>query len=220
MDNAHGGVRLSQIGDDEDENVDFLDEKRYNKIGGSYSQYRSLAMQWAKATNTKKGSTKLLYNPDNDTWNLICADDSEMGYSEIITYSASSKNVEAVMVEDGENGSYTEKQKNDSSIYESAEIYRAESSIKSNDNTYDANQGTDGRDGAFYSGKSSSNRNGNIGKSKGNSRLSKKKLIRIRFDDEGNVIEEIRHSKNRSYNPLENIDDDGNIWTEEENAKK
>ena len=205
IDKSQGGVRISQIGrrDEEKntaENVDFVDEKRYNKTSGAYSQYRSLAMQWANATNTKKGETKMLFNAQNDTWNLIIADDSDMGYSELLSIKATKDEINKVQTLDSEvnDGNHEEQRRNNQGIFESVEYYSKEPSNKSGNNSFVEVKKPNGRVSDVYSKQSASDRNGDFGKSERNSGTSKTKLKEIRFDDEGNVIDEIRYSKPKS----------------------
>ncbi len=205
IDKSQGGVKISQLGrrDEEKntaENVDFVDEKRYNKTSGAYSQYRSLAMQWANATNTKKGETKMLFNAQNDTWNLIIADDSDMGYSELLSIKDTKQNANYIneLFNEVRNEGDRRNQDFDKELSQSVADYWNESGHSSVYNYDDGNKSSNGRVSDVYSKQSGSDRNGDFGKSERNSGTSKTKLKEIRFDDEGNVIDEIRYSKPKS----------------------
>lgn len=76
----------------EGESVDKQGEVRYNRNGGSYSQYSTTAMQWANSSSTEKGDTKVLYDPQTNTWNRIVADDSAGGYSVVQSVKDTAKN--------------------------------------------------------------------------------------------------------------------------------
>ncbi len=215
IDKSQGGVKFSQLGREDEEkngensaeNVDFIDEKRYNKSSGAYSQYKSLAMQWANATNTKKGSTKMLYNAQNDTWNLIIADDSDMGYSELVSVKDTKENANYIksLFSEVKNESNREQQKADKGFSERLRIYWNESGYGSDYNYDAAKQRTDERTDNVYTEQSASDRTGDFGKSKTNNGQVKKatRIKEIRFDDDGNVIDEVRYSisKNSKFAP-------------------
>lgn len=79
--------------------VDSDSETQYNrkrKKRTPYSQYRTLAMQWAYASDRTNGDRKALYNASDNTWNLIVADDSDEGFSVLQSVKDTAQNVEAI----------------------------------------------------------------------------------------------------------------------------
>ena len=79
--------------------VDSDSETQYNKKRKKrtpYSQYRTLAMQWAYASDRINGDRKALYNASDNTWNLIVADDSDEGFSVLQSVKDTPQNIEAI----------------------------------------------------------------------------------------------------------------------------
>lgn len=175
------------------ENVDIDSNERYNKKRSIYSQYRSLAMQWANATNTKKGSTKMLYNALDNTWNLIVADDSDMGYSELVSVEDTKQNKNYInsLFDEVKNESDGGKQETDKSISEDFVSYWDESGYSDNDNDDASKQGANGRIGDFYAKQSSSDGFGDFRKSYSDSgRINENEVKNEsdKFDSEGNNL--------------------------------
>ena len=183
--------------ENEVENVDIDSNERYNKKRGTYSQYRSLAMQWANATNTKKGSRKLLYNAQNNTWNLIVADDSDMGYSELKSIKATKQNAYVIKLlsDEVKNESDRGEQESDKSVSENFASYWHGPGHNGGNNPDASKQGADGRIGDFYAKQSSSDGFGDFRKSYADSgRINENEVKNEsdKFDSEGNTLSVIQ----------------------------
>ena len=70
--------------------------KKYKKKRAYYSQYHTTAMQWAFSSKTKLGDIKVLYNPQDNTWNKLVADDTEDGYGTLLSIKDTLENTEAI----------------------------------------------------------------------------------------------------------------------------
>ena len=126
--------------------VDSKGKKRYNK-NVQYSQYYTLAMQWAFSSETKPGDIKILYNPHNNTWNKLVADDSEERYGTLLCIEDTPENAEAItnIYNEVYNEDYREEQGTGESIRENYERYRDISSSRRDDNIDVEEQDSDGR---------------------------------------------------------------------------
>lgn len=168
--------------------VDSEGEKQYNrkyKKGASYSQYRTLAMQWAYASDRANGDHKALYNASDNTWNLIVADDSDEGFSVLQSIKDTPQNAEAIQNLFGEVYNEDNGGKQGAGALVRSDIEGYESAAR-NRNVYNGTsrqRGANGRTRGVYQGESESNRDGDSWKGKGNSGVKPKSY---HFGDDGN----------------------------------
>ncbi|MBQ9784084.1 MAG: hypothetical protein IJW29_01140 [Clostridia bacterium] len=94
---VHDGIDGKIWHDSDVQGLDFGGEVQYNKKQRqAYSQYNTSVMQWAFATTTKPGDTKLLYDPQNNTWNYLVADDTEERYGILNSIEDTPENAEII----------------------------------------------------------------------------------------------------------------------------
>ena len=140
-----------------DNRVDSKGAKKYNK-NIYYSQYNTLAMQWAFSSKTKPGDIKVLYNPHNNTWNKLIADDSEERYGTLLCIEDTPENAETItnIYNEVYNEDYREEQGIGESLRENYERYRNISSGSRDDNINAEEQNPDGHSRGVYTRESES----------------------------------------------------------------
>lgn len=149
------------------EEIKYNKEKVYNKKQQYYSQYNTTAMHWAFSSKTKPGDTKVLYNPKDNTWNMLVANDSEDRFGTLVSLEATPENAEAIknLRNEVRNDNYSGKQRISETVYEDIDEYR---NFRRNNRIYNSNvaeRGADGLFGRLYSGESGSDRKTDSGKS-------------------------------------------------------
>lgn len=168
--------------------VDSEGEIQYNrkyKKGASYSQYRTLAMQWAYASDRANGDHKALYNASDNTWNLIVADDSDEGFSVLRSIKDIPQNTEAIQNLFGEvyNEDNRGKQGTGALVRSNNEGYESVTRYSNVHNGASQKRGANGRTRGVYQGESKGNRDGNSQKSNVYSRVKPKSY---HFGEDGN----------------------------------
>ncbi|MBE6656256.1 MAG: hypothetical protein E7609_05260 [Ruminococcaceae bacterium] len=167
---------------EEEESLDSEEAVQYNrksttvkKKKQTYSQYYSTAMQWAFSSKTKPGDIKVLYNPSDNTWNKLVADETEDRYGTLLSIEDVPKNAEVIKNLHSEvyNENHGEKQRASESVRENYERYWDRSSNLGDDNFDVEEQDTNGRSREFYGEESGSDRSGDSNESARNRRAVK-----------------------------------------------
>ena len=109
-----------EVNDDVDSDAQIVYNKKYKRERAYYSQYNTTAMQWAFSSKTKSGDIKVLYNPQDNTWNKLVADDTEERYGTLLSIKDTTENAEAIrsLRKEVENENHREKQEFGESVYE------------------------------------------------------------------------------------------------------
>ena len=162
-------------------------ELRYRKKS-YYDQFTTLAKQWAYNPKTQKGDTNFFYNAQDNTWYLLIAEDSDVGYR-----------VEKVVKKDKDgvkHESNSREQRNGREFHEHIDRYWIGRRGGRN-STYDGHFGTNGQNGRIHRGQSES----------GQERISEQsgrdhsKIIGFQSNEDGSVTyrysdgTKIRYSK-------------------------
>ena len=142
-----------------DRKVDNKTKKRYNKRL-IRDEFATNAMIWAFSGKTKPGDVKVLYNPRDNTWNKLVADNTEERYGILLSVEDTPQNAEAIRnlyneVYNEDNG---EQQGIDESIREDYERYWSLSDNSGDDNFDVGKQSADGHARELYGSKPQSNR--------------------------------------------------------------
>lgn len=158
--------------------VDSESETQYNrKRKTPYSQYRTLAMQWAYASDRANGDRKALYNASDNTWNLIVADDSvDEGFSVLRSVKDTAQNAEAVQNIFGEVYNEDNRGKQGAGALVRSDIEGYESAARDGNVHNDAPQRREanGRTRGVHQGESQRNGSGDSRQGNGNQQYSLK----------------------------------------------
>lgn len=165
--------------------VDIENKIRYNRKRTPYSQYHTLAMQWAYASGTSIGDKKALYNAKDNTWNLIVADDSDEGYSVLRSIKDSPQNAGTIQNLFGEvyNEDNRGKQRTGALVRSNTQGYERTEGNGNVHNGTSRKQGANGRTRGVHQGEYQRNGNGDPRQGAGNNRV---KPISYSFSDDGN----------------------------------
>ncbi len=167
---------------EEEESLDSESEVQYNRKGATvkkkkqtYSQYYSTVMQWAFSSRTKPGDIKVLYNPQDNTWNKLVADETEDRYGTLLSIEDSPENAEAIrnLWKEVKNENYGEEQRPGESVYEDYVAYRSIRRGNRNDDLDAQERDANGRYRELYGEESESNRSGDPDESARNRRTVK-----------------------------------------------
>lgn len=159
--------------------IDSEGETQYNrkrKKGTPYSQYRTLAMQWAYASDRANGDKKALYNASDNTWNLIVADDSDEGFSVLQSVKDTPQNAEAIsnLLSEVKNDSNTGKQRDNKAVYEDIGRYEDTRRYGQVHNDTPQRREANGRTRGVHQGESQRNGSGDSRQGGGNQQYSLK----------------------------------------------
>ncbi len=156
--------------------VDSEKEIRYNKKYKKrpkyyYSQYNTTAMQWAFSSKTKPGDIKVLYNPQDNTWNKLVADNTEERYGTLLSIKDTPENAEAIrnLHDEVYNENHGEEQRDSEGVRENYARYWSLSSNLGDDNFDVEEQDANGRSREIYGGKFEGDR---IGDSRKGTRIN------------------------------------------------
>lgn len=128
--------------------IDSEGETQYNKKRKTpYSQYRTLAMQWAYSSQTSEGDTRILYNAQDNTWNKIVADNSDEGFGVLQSVKDTPQNQRTIdeLFREVRNESNAGEQRDNQVIYEDIGRYETVRRGGQNDNDNASKRETDGR---------------------------------------------------------------------------
>ena len=152
------------------EGVDIEGEIQYNKKSNRnpkkkriyYNEYNSLAMQWAFSSKTKPGDIKVLYNPQDNTWNKLVADDTEERYGTILSIKDTPENADKInnLRDEVYNENHRKEQRDSEILYEDFERYWSIGRSYSNDNLDVKESEANGHSREFYGEKNNSNGEG------------------------------------------------------------
>lgn len=183
--------------------IDNSAEMQYNKKT-RYSQYRTLATQWANNPKTNQGDIKILFNPDTNTYNKIVADSSyNVGYRVEKTVKDTAEN--AQKIEDLHREVYNEdngaEQGTRENLHKNFEEYERQTRNFGNDLFDDKNEETNGQTRGVVEDESRGDGGGDYRKGRNDSRIVKYSLK----DSEGRTLtqeqqEFFRDSKIRDKN--------------------
>lgn len=158
--------------------VDSESKTQYNrKRKTPHSQYRTLAMQWAYASDRANGDRKALYNASDNTWNLIVADDSvDEGFSVLQSVKDTAQNAEAVQNIFGEVYNEDNRGKQGAGALVRSDIEGYESAARDGNVHNDAPQRREanGRTRGVHQGESQRNGSGDSRQGNGNQQYSLK----------------------------------------------
>ncbi len=172
------------VGNDDEENVDSGAAVQYNrnrdkqthKKRSYYNQYNELVMRWAYSSSTKPGDKKMFYNGDNNTWNMLVAEDTEDKYGLLMSVEDTEQNQPIINelwseLENENNGS---EQGTGESVSENFEKYWSVSGNSRSDSYDVEGQETDGRSGEVYRAESRNDGVGDSGQGSPNNGTVKK----------------------------------------------
>lgn len=156
-----------------DSDAQIVYNNKYKKNRTYYSQYNTTAMQWAFSSNTKPGDIKVLYNPQDNTWNKLVADDTEERYGTLLSIKDTPENAEAIrnLHDEVYNENHGEEQRDSESVRKDYERYWSLSNNIGDDNFDVEEQDTNGRSREVHGGESEGDRSGDSQKGNGNKRL-------------------------------------------------
>lgn len=169
----------------EEEGVDKDAEVRYNKKDKQYSkkklyysQYQSSVMQWAFATNTKPGDVKTFYNPIDNTWNKLVADDSEDRYGLLLSIEDTLENAEAIrnLFDEAYDENYRTEQRDSEGVHENYDRYWSLQNKYGDDNINVEESGSNERARVIFRAESESDGSGDSRQGTGNRRTVKYSL--------------------------------------------
>lgn len=179
---SYGGLKLSEVAAiekfEQEAKLDKDGKLRYSK--SNYSQYRTLAMQWAFNSKTKDGDVLALFDGENNSWKKLIADSSQdIGYVEKVTIKDSPENIDAInkLIEEVKNENKSQQQRNSEILYESINEYERIRGNNQNDNVNDKGIASNGRNGGVYQGKSESDGSRNNQQGGRNKRYSLKETV-------------------------------------------
>ena len=143
--------------------MDNLGDVQYNKKT-RYSQFRTLAIQWANSSKTNQGDVKILFNPDTNTYDKIVADSSyDVGYR--IEKSVKDTVANAQKIEDLLREVYNEnngaEQGTGEDLHKNFEEYESQTRNFGDDLFDDKDEEANGRTRRMVEGESGSAGNGN-----------------------------------------------------------
>lgn len=146
--------------------VDSESETQYNrkrKKGTPYSQYRTLAMQWAYSSQTNAGDTRILYNAQDNTWNKIVANDSDEGFGVLQSVKDTAQNQRIIdeLFREVKNESNTGEQRDRQTVYEDIGRFEAVRRGSQNDNDNASKREPNGRPRGVHQEESQRNGDGN-----------------------------------------------------------
>lgn len=179
---SYGGLKLSEVAAiekfEQEAKLDKDGKLRYSK--SNYSQYRTLAMQWAFNSKTKDGDVLALFDGENNSWKKLVADSSQdIGYVEKVIIKDSPENIDAInkLIEEVKNENKSQQQRNSEILYESINEYERIRGNSQNDNVNDKRIASNGRNDSIYQGKSESDGSRNNQQSGRNKRYSLKETV-------------------------------------------
>ena len=149
--------------EEEGDNLDNSEEVQYSKRG--YSQYRTLALQWANSAKTKQGDIKVLFDPSTNTYNKLIADESaDVGYRVLYKIKDTVANAESInaLYKEAHDARHGEKQSIGEIIRQDIGGFRSQSRSHRNDLFDDHEEVTDGRSRDMDREQSNSDRSGDI----------------------------------------------------------
>ena len=162
--------------------VDNKTKKRYNKTL-IRDEFATNAMIWSYSSKARPGDVKVLYNPRDNTWNKLVADNIEERYGIHLSIKDTPQNAEDIknLYNEVYNENNGEKQGISDGIRKNYEGYWNFSNNSGDDNFDVGEQIADGRTREIYGSKSQGNRDAD---SRQGSRDSKK----IKYSDRGKAI--------------------------------
>ena len=209
---ASGNTRLAQMisgkGEEEDE-VDNAGKFQYNRVQRNhktkrtaYSQYNTLVMQWAFSSKTKIGDIKLLYNPSDNTWNKLIADDSEDKYGILESIKDIPSNADKLqnLFKEVYHDNNRREHRAGESIRNDYERYWSLSNSRRDDYVSAEEQKTDGRTRKVHGGESTSNGIGNSGQSIRTKEHLSFSLPEVIQDENGNL--DIKYAQDTVENAI------------------
>ncbi len=203
------------------EEVDGNGHKEYNKKRKKkqayYSQYSSTVMQWAFSSKTKPGDIKVFYNPQDNTWNKLVAEETEYRYGTLLSIEDTPENAEKIrqLHEEVYNENYREKRELGEGICENYERYWRLSNDLGNDNLNVTDKDANGHISEIRREEPNSNRSGHSVRSRKDSGV-KSSLTGYGISDE-RLAEafadgRVKNSLSETSNPLENYtEEDYNV---------
>lgn len=146
--------------------VDSESETQYNrkrKKRTPYSQYHTLAMQWAYSSQTSAGDTRILYNAQDNTWNKIVANDSNEGFGVLQSVKDTAQNQRIIdeLFREVKNESNTGEQRDRQTVYEDIGRFEAVRRGSQNDNDNASKREPNGRPRGVHQEESQRNGDGN-----------------------------------------------------------
>ena len=146
--------------------VDSESETQYNrkrKKRTPYSQYHTLAMQWAYSSQTSAGDTRILYNAQDNTWNKIVANDSDEGFGVLQSVKDTAQNQRIIdeLFREVKNESNTGEQRDRQTVYEDIGRFEAVRRGSQNDNDNASKREPNGRPRGVHQEESQRNGDGN-----------------------------------------------------------
>lgn len=159
--------RSPELEEEVDSDAKIVYNKKYKKNRTYYSQYNTTAMQWAFSSKTKPGDIKVLYNPQDNTWNKLVADDTEERYGTLLSIKDTPENAEAIrnLHDEVYNENHGEEQRDSESVRKDYERYWSLSNNLGDDNFDVEEQDTNGRSREVHGGESEGDRSGDSRKS-------------------------------------------------------
>lgn len=159
--------------------VDSESETQYNrkrKKGTPYSQYHTLAMQWAYSSQTNAGDTRILYNAQDNTWNKIVANDSDEGFGVLQSVKDTAQNQRIIdeLFREVKNESNTGEQRDRQTVYEDIGRFEAVRRGGQNDNDNASKREPNGRPRSIHQEESQRDGSGDSRQDGGNQQYSLK----------------------------------------------
>ena len=157
--------------------IDSEGETQYNKKRKTpYSQYRTLAMQWAYSSQTSEGDTRILYNAQDNTWNKIVADNSDEGFGVLQSVKDTPQNQRTIdeLFREVRNESNAGEQRDNQVIYEDIGRYETVRRGGQNDNDNASKREADGRTRGVHQEEHQRNGGGDSRQGGGNQQYSLK----------------------------------------------
>lgn len=159
--------------------VDSESETPYNrkrKKRTPYSQYHTLAMQWAYSSQTSAGDTRILYNAQGNTWNKIVANDSDEGFGVLQSVKDTAQNQRIIdeLFREVKNESNTGEQRDRQTVYEDIGRFEAVRRGSQNDNDNASKREADGRTRGVHQEEHQRNGGGDSRQGGGNQQYSLK----------------------------------------------
>lgn len=159
--------RSPETEEEVDSDAQIVYNKKYKKKRTYYSQYNTTAMQWAFSSKTKPGDIKVLYNPQDNTWNKLVADGTEERYGTLLSIKDTPGNAEAIrnLHDEVYNENHGEEQRDSESVRKDYERYWSLSNNLGDDNFDVEEQDANGRSREVHGGESEGDRSGDSRKS-------------------------------------------------------
>lgn len=159
--------------------VDSESETQYNrkrKKRTPYSQYHTLAMQWAYSSQTSAGDTRILYNAQDNTWNKIVANDSDEGFGVLQSVKDTPQNQRIIdeLFREVKNESNAGEQRDSQVVYEDIGRFETVRRGGQNDNDNASKREADGRTRGVHQEEHQRNRGGDSRQGGGNQQYSLK----------------------------------------------